>query len=110
MEFENACEELALGFRYGLCPRKIHILNWAGILACSFIYSLRLPIPLTVEQWHGTDFAFWKKEDVNSKNPFLDLLDMKGGKGLLLTVAGQRWVFTIFPTWEGTKIHIIFPA
>jgi hypothetical protein len=89
IKFENACKELTLGFRYGLCPRKIHILNWAGILACSFIYSLRLPIPLTVEQWPGTDFAFWKKKGLNSKNPFLNFLSMKKERDCCLQLRGS---------------------
>jgi hypothetical protein len=52
-------------------------------------------------------FRFLENEDPKT----LSLsLDMKGGKGLLLTVAGQRWIFTIFPTWEDTQIRLSFPV
>ena len=64
--------------------------------------------PLAAEHWLGANFTLWnKKEWLAPKSPFSS--GSMGGEGIAfpLTVAGQRWSFTIFPTLRDHVASVI---
>jgi hypothetical protein len=85
-----------------LYPRKHSILTGEGILACGHGYSPRLPTPWNLWAVANCGFPTSKADSVNRFSfevffpVFLGVNIQE--KDLPLTVAGQQWLFTIFPS------------